>query len=210
MCNLYAMTAPADAIRRMFEVTHGATPNLPSLERVRPTERVPVVRQASKGGQDGGRELALMRWGFVLPQGDKAPKPVTNARSDKVNISSFWKSSFESRRCLVPVTAFGEWTQDASKALHWFRLKNAPEGLFAFAGLWRHWQGELKGEKVSLDTMAFLTTEPNGDVRPIHPKSMPVILTPDQYDAWLNGTPREALSLARPLADGALEVERAG
>jgi len=39
---------------------------------------------------------------------------------------------------------------------------------------------------------------------------MPVILTPDQYDVWLNGTAQEALRLARPLADGLLEVEKAG
>ncbi|MGK2284748.1 SOS response-associated peptidase [Pedomonas sp. V897] len=206
MCNLYSMTAAPEAIRRLFGVTGGATPNVPPLERIRPTDRVPVVRQAS----DGNRELALMRWGFVLPQGDKAPKPVTNARSDKVNVSPFWKPSFESRRCLVPVTAFGEWTEAAPKILHWFRLKGAEEGLFAFAGLWRPWQGALRGETVSLETMAFLTTAPNAEMAPIHSKSMPVILTQDQYDVWLNGTAQEALRLARPLADGLLEVEKAG
>lgn len=204
MCNLYAMTAPVDAIRRLFDVAAGPVPNVPALGSIRPTERVPVVRNS----QSGGREMAMVRWGFVLPQGDKAPKPVTNARSDKVNVSPFWRNSFESRRCLVPVTAFGEWTQSAPKILHWFRLKKAEEGLFAFAGLWRPWQGELRGERVQLETMAFLTTEPNADVRPIHPKSMPVILRPEQYDAWLNGTPKEALELAGPLEDGALEVER--
>lgn len=206
MCNLYTLTAPPEAIRRLFKVERGATPNLPPLARVRPTDRVPVVRAA----EGGGRELALMRWGFVLPQGDKAPKPVTNARSDKVDVSAFWRPWFESRRCLVPATAFGEWTVTAPKVLHWFRLKGADEGLFAFAGLWRPWKGELRGETVALETMAFLTTEPNGDVRPVHPKSMPVILTPDQYDLWLHGPAREALQLARPLPDGALAVKRDG
>ena len=206
MCNLYSMTAPVDVIRQLFGVAGGPVPNVPALGSIRPTERVPVVRNS----QEGVREMAMMRWGFVLPQGDKAPKPVTNARSDKVNISAFWRSSFEARRCLVPVTAFGEWTQSAPKVLHWFRLTGAEEGVFAFAGLWRPWQGELRGEKVSLETMAFLTTEPNADVRPIHPKSMPVILRPEQYDTWMNGSAQEALSLAGPLRDGSLEVEQAG
>lgn len=204
MCNLYSMTAPVDVIRQLFGVAAGPVPNVPALGSIRPTERVPVVRNS----RNGDRELAMMRWGFVLMQGDKAPKPVTNARSDKVAISTFWRSSFETRRCLVPVTAFGEWTQSAPKILHWFRLRDAEEGLFAFAGLWRPWQGELRGEKVQLETMAFLTTEPNADVSPIHPKSMPVILRPNQYETWLNGSPKDALTLARPLEDGALEVER--
>lgn len=205
MCNLYSMTAPVDVIRQLFGVTAGPVPNVPALGSIRPTERVPVVRNR----QGGERELVMMRWGFVLPQGDKAPKPVTNARSDKVAVSAFWRPSFEARRCLVPVTAFGEWTQSAPKVLHWFRLKKAEEGVFAFAGLWRPWQGELRGEKVSLETMAFLTTEPNADVRSIHPGSMPVILRPDQYETWLDGSPADALELARPLEDGSLTVTRA-
>ena len=37
-----------------------------------------VVRKA-----DGERELAVLNWGFVLLQKDKAPKRVTNIRDDK-------------------------------------------------------------------------------------------------------------------------------
>ena len=32
---------------------------------------------------------------------------------------------------------------------------------------------------------AFLTCEPNPLVVPIHPKAVPVILHPDDYDRWL-------------------------
>lgn len=176
------------------------------MEKIRPTATVPVVRAAENGG---GRELSAMRWGFILQQGNLAPKPVTNARSDKVAISPFWKPSFESRRCLVPVTAFGEWTDTSPKILHWFRPHDtAEDGLFAFAGIWRTWKGVLKGEAVTLETMAFLTTEPNADVSPIHSKSMPVILKPEQHDIWLEGSAKDALALARPLPDGSLDVKR--
>ena len=43
---------------------------------------------------------------------------------------------------------------------------------------------------------AFLTTEPNAIVAPIHAKAMPVILTKtEEVDAWITAPATEALSL---------------
>ena len=204
MCNLYSMTAAPAAIARLFRLT-GPTPNWPPQPRIRPTHDVPVIAY----GKSGERTPVLMRWGFVLPQGDdRAPKPVTNARFDKIASSPFWKASFTSRRCLVPVTAFCEWSAD--KTEHWFTLPDADaDGLFAFAGLWRSWRGTVKGEAVDWITMAFVTCPPNDVVAPIHPKAMPVILTGDAMDRWIDGSTDEALDLARPY-DGAMTVAAAG
>ena len=49
---------------------------------------------------------------------------------------------------------------------------------------------------------AFLTTEPNAVVAPIHPKAMPVILDRADWDQWLTGSVEEALELQRPKAAG--------
>lgn len=47
---------------------------------------------------------------------------------------------------------------------------------------------------------AFLTTESNDVVRPIHEKAMPVILNgPKAWDTWLTGSIEEVLELQRPL-----------
>ena len=57
----------------------------------------------------------------------------------------------------------------------------------------------------------FLTTEANAIVVPIHPKAMPVILTtPEEFDCWLEADTVDALSLQRPLPDGALEIVAKG
>ena len=48
-----------------------------------------------------------------------------------------------------------------------------------FAGIWR--------QQEEGDCYAFLTCDPNPLVKPIHPKAMPVILQPDEYDRWLSG-----------------------
>ena len=53
----------------------------------------------------------------------------------------------------------------------------------------------------------FLTTEPNAEVRPIHPKAMPVILkTPAEMEAWLMAPWGEVAQMQKPLTDGAIMV----
>jgi len=67
-----------------------------------------------------------------------------------------------------------------------------------FAGLWRPTeQGHC---------FAFLTCEPNPLVAPLHPKAMPVILQPEDYDHWLSCGYEHACSLAQPHPSQLMEV----
>lgn len=45
---------------------------------------------------------------------------------------------------------------------------------------------------------------PYGVVAPIHPKAMPVVLSPTEAHAWLTAPPAQVLKLQKPLADEAL------
>lgn len=46
--------------------------------------------------------------------------------------------------------------------------------------------GGLKDGEETIDLFAFLTTDPNAEVKPIHPNAMPVILTtPEECEAWM-------------------------
>ena len=59
---------------------------------------------------------------------------------------------------------------------------------------------KAKEGKTTNDLFAFLTTELNGLVAPIHPKAMPVILTtPEEVEAWMTVPANETLALQRPL-----------
>jgi putative SOS response-associated peptidase YedK len=96
------------------------------------------------------------------------------------------------------------------KDWYWFGLDDT-QPLFAFAGLWCDWYGIRGTKKEPVDGQhrlyAFLTTEANGVVQPVHSKAMPAVLTtPEEFEAWLSVPIEEALRLQRPLPDEALQI----
>jgi putative SOS response-associated peptidase YedK len=134
--------------------------------------------------------MDAMQWGVPLSLPGKRPgttvtKRVTNVR----NLSSpFWRSMLAKpeHRCLVPFTAFAEPKPNAGREEVWFKVPSYP--VSAFAGIWR--------PSEEGNVFAFLTCEPNPLIGPIHPKAMPVILQPEDYQAWLDGA--DATAFAHP------------
>lgn len=62
-----------------------------------------------------------------------------------------------------------------------------------------------------MNDLAFITTGPNAEVEPVHPKALPVILTkPEQWDAWLTAEWSEAASLKRQMPDNSVQVVARG
>jgi putative SOS response-associated peptidase YedK len=144
----------------------------------------------------------LMRWGFPPVE----TRIVTNVRNTG---SQFWRGWLKPEwRCLVPATAFSEWAPGRPKIERWFERADAAP--FCFAGIWRLWTGARgpKSKPVLGEhrVFAILTTAANGVVKPIHPQAMPVMLAPDEWDAWLTGSEEEALQLQRPLPDAELKM----
>lgn len=191
------MTTNQEAILRLFRVSPNRAAAIEPRDAIFPGHSAPVVRLAD----DGERELVNLSWGFVLPQPGKAPRRVTNTRDDKARSSSFWRDSFDKRRCLVPVTCFAEPKEVTPATWHWFALKgDKPRPLFAFAGLWRHHNGPIKKDAgtVELDVYSFMTTTPNKLVGSINHERMPVLLSSEQdFETWMTGTPDEAFNLMR-------------
>ena len=124
---------------------------------------------------------------------------------------SYWWRWLAVTICYVaPFTSFSknEALPDGTKPPVWFALDDSPPLVF-FAGIWTQWTSARKvreGETMN-DIFAFLTTEPNAMVAPIHPKAMPVILiTSDEIEQWMTAPTSEALALQRPLLDDALRI----
>jgi putative SOS response-associated peptidase YedK len=207
MCNLYSIKTDQAALRKTFGVIRDNAGNLPPMPGVFPDQMAPVVRL-----HEGERELLQMRWGFPPPP-KAGPQPVTNVRN---TASPFWRAWLKPEyRVLVPLTSFCEYEDTKPrKTPTWFAL-NEDRPTCAFAGIWRPWRGSrgtkahpAEGEHL---LYSFLTTDANAEVKPIHPKAMPVILTTeDEYEAWLIAPVEEALQLQRPLPDGGLQIVAKG
>jgi hypothetical protein len=70
---------------------------------------------------------------------------------------------------------------------------------------------KVKEGETTNDLFAFLTTEPNAIVAPIHAKAMPVILTTqEEIDAWMTAPAPKAFSLQRPLPGNSLQIVARG
>jgi len=134
--------------------------DLPPADDVRINDIAPVMRAAGNVV-----ELAPMKFSFP-PSGRGGP--VFNFKSEGRRFDN-------SNRCLIPASAFFEFTgKKYPKAKHRFTLRGAP--FLAIAGIWR--QGK--------DTPAFtmLTTAPGPDVEPYHPRQV-VVLRPQDLAAWI-------------------------
>jgi putative SOS response-associated peptidase YedK len=176
MCARYTLRTPADLLAERFGL--GQVPDLRPRYNMAPSQSVPVIGTKAGGH---GRGLALFKWGFIphWAQDSSGPKPV-NAKLETVAQSVMFGDSFRHRRCLVLADGFYEWrTVNKKKMPVWFHLKdNKP---FGFAGIWDVWQGP-EGKAF---TVAILTTTPNELTKQVH-DWMPVILKPEDEEAWLD------------------------
>jgi putative SOS response-associated peptidase YedK len=105
-------------------------------EIVHPREIGAVVRLV-----DGQRVVEPMTWGFPVVSRGKdnqllKPKPVNNARFDK--LGGFWKrwAQEPAQRCLIPAVRFAEAEgRTGHMTTTWLSVRD--QEMFAWAGLWR-------------------------------------------------------------------------
>ena len=125
--------------------------------------------------------------------------------------SGFWRKSFEERRCLLPATSFCEAKGRSPATYFWFGLAgDEARPPFAFAGIWRDWNGPYGKEHRNLVTSSMVTTKPNSLVKTVHPDRMPAILPEESWESWLTGDPDEAFALIVPFDADRMVIHQSG
>lgn len=197
MCNRYS---PGDR-QLILDVIpangNGAQYNA-NPERVHPKDLGPIIRLV-----DGNMILERMIWGFPVTLKGRngqplAPKPVNNARFDK--LGAFWNrwAINPEHRCLIPTARFAEAIGPKGKMTEaWLSVPDQP--VFAWAGLWSNeeWGASYTG----------VMTDNCPEFADIHDRS-PVILDPKDWHPWLTAPLADLYQFDRPYPAEKMAVER--
>ncbi|MFV2121756.1 SOS response-associated peptidase [Streptomyces sp. Act-28] len=160
------------------------------------------------------RQLRTLRWGLV-PSWAKTPEGAArmiNARAETVHEKPAYRRAFASRRCVLPADGYYEWVTGAEeRRLEVEGRKKRPRkqpyfvtpadgSVFAMAGLYEFWRdptlppdhpGAWRATCSVITTEAERTplsvapAEGPRSLADIHPR-MPLMLTEDRWDAWLD------------------------
>ncbi|MDX1569355.1 MAG: SOS response-associated peptidase [Xanthomonadales bacterium] len=191
MCGRYYLDAQAEEIAEYFSVA--SSPAFDARYNVAPTDLMPIVVQ-----KDRERRIGPARWGLIpfWAKDEKIGYKTINARIETAPEKPAFREAWKHRRCLVPASGFYEWrTENGQKQP--YLIRPARSRIMAFGGLWERWKNP--GDEVVI-SYTIVTTPPNETVAELHDR-MPLVIAPEDFDAWLTGDLAPERS-----SPGALEV----
>ncbi len=178
MCGRFNLTATPEEIAEHFQLQR--PPRFQPSYNITPAQKILSIVEL----EDKSLKAVNLFWGLVpsWAKDTKNSHHLINARAETVREKPSFRAAFHKRRCLIVATGFIEWQnlEDHKQAFHIHRQDNQ---LFAFAGLWEHWQYDQE----TLYSCAILTTRATDFMQPIHERK-PVIITPENYSHWLDKT----------------------
>jgi putative SOS response-associated peptidase YedK len=173
MCGRFTQQHPEVTWRRIHE----------QLSRFLVTPRYNVAPGTDvallRAGPDGTLP-ELARWGFRPRWLADASKAQINARSETAAEKPMFRDAWKRGRCAVPADGWYEW-RVLARGKQPYYLRRADEAPFLIAGLRTTWS-DADGEHA---TFALLTRAADAAVAAVHSR-MPVLLSAEAYEAWLD------------------------
>ncbi len=179
MCGRYTTAKPEKVFRKTFNLR----PNeglFSSRYNIAPTQAAPVVTNTLTD------DIQLFTWGLIphWAKDKSIGNKLINARAETLEEKPSFRDAFRKRRCLVLADSFYEWAElKKGQGRVPQRISLQDESVFAFAGLWEKWMSTETGQGIF--SFTIITTAANELLKPIHDR-MPVILTPDTAQIWLD------------------------
>jgi len=214
MCGRFVVAGATADLVAMFDVDRVAD-DLPAPSfNIAPTDRISIVLDTvpkdAAEFDEPTRRLEAARWGLVPPWAKDPKVGVTafNARVETAAEKSHFSNAVKKRRAVVPATGYYEWkTVDGVKTPQFIYL---PDGEpFVFAALyewWRNPEAAADSPDKWLLSSSVLTREATGRLAGIHDR-MPVFLSPELIDEWLDPHTEGGTELLDEVSYGGVEVE---
>lgn len=209
MCSHYEAPTPTRLLNDF-----GVTPTGQFQEQIWPTSIGAFIRsRPDESTNDNHPPIAALTGQFgLLPfwaKDRKLGRHTYNARSetvaDKPSFRSAWKAG---RHCVVPAAAIYEPDWRSGKAIA-TRITSEDGSILAIAGLWEHWMTP-EGETLFSYTMLTVNADDHQLMRNFHKhqdeKRMPVILSNDAINDWLNATALQSSEFMRQYPSNRLQA----
>ena len=225
MCGRYDNLIAREAYRALFMAERLPPSNFPPRYNIAPTDQIPIVRVDPRDGTRELAMVRWGLIPYWMKEKPKVPH--INARAETVHTQPLFRDAFARRRCLIPATGFYEWQKRADgKQPYRFVRKDMEPFAFAGIWEYVKLQEARRAPRVSPEasprassgptgthreeaggpggpaageailSAAIIVGEPNPLTAAVHDR-MPVILMPDDYDAWLDK--RTAIDAARAM-----------
>ena len=202
MCGRYVSPERA-AIERAWRIARITGRPLARRFNVAPTDPVPLLAL-----EQGVLTLGRARWGLIPHwwKETKPPKLSFNARLEEAPAKPMWRDPMRFGRCLIPAEGWYEWrvieqtdpqTGEIVQAKQPHYIRRQDGLLFCFAGLMS--RRSVPGSEEPQVTCALLTNAAAGPLAAVHDR-MPVVLSDEAHDAWLDRAlkdPAKVAELAR-------------
>ncbi len=182
MCGRFTLKTSLNTLKEHFLFDVPADITLTPKYNIAPTHSIATLLW-----NQGKRHYGRMRWGFIprWSEDNSMASNMINARSETIREKRSFRRPFQNQRCLILADGYYEWKADKSskQPLYIHHRDHRP---FAFAGLWENWTPPHRQSDTQINwTATIITTDANQVTSNLHHR-MPVILSPDDYDAWLN------------------------
>lgn len=172
-----------------------------------PTQVGPVLVAEHEAAADA--RVVPMRWGLIpaWAKDAKIGAQTINARVETVATKPSFRSAWQRRRCLVPVSGYFEWPVIGTIKQPYF-IHPLESPLLFCAGLWEQWRAP---EGNTVLSYSIITRAAAGDIASLHDR-MPLALQPRVFADWLFGDATRAQLIvddAPPIAVAFHPVARA-
>jgi len=178
-----------------FEPSYNVHPSPPDA-RADQLVRAPIIRSS-----DSNYAALPAVWPLIpkWAKGTVSKYSTANAKAETLDSTRSYQHAWnQAQRCLVPATGFFEWQVVAGqKQKQPYNIQLTQQPIFAMAGLWEASVNPITQQ--TIESFTIITTQANPLMAKIHntKERMPVIVAPEDYLVWLQGSSTEAGGLLK-------------